>query len=59
MGSEIENFNPVEEEEATSGTVVVGLLVVCKGEAGVSSGDAGLEGILEGEERRDKKATQS
>ena len=36
-------------------TVVVGLLVVCKGEAGVLSGEAGLEGIFEGEEIGDKK----
>ena len=40
-----------------SGTVVVGLLVVCMGEAGVSSGDAGLEGIFEGEELGDKTLT--
>ena len=57
MGSEIENCNPVEEEEATSGTVVVRLLVVCKGEAGVSSGDARLEGIFKREEMGDKKVT--
>ena len=38
-----------------SRTVVVGLLVVCKSEAGVSSGDAGLDGIFEGEEIGDKK----
>ena len=57
LGSEIENCNPVEEEEATSGTVVVGLLVGCKGETGVSSGDAGLEGIFVGEEIGDKKVT--
>ena len=54
LGSEIENCNPVEGEEATFGTVVVGLLVVCKGETGVSSVDAGLEGIFEGEEIGDK-----
>ena len=43
--------------EATSGTVVVGLLGVCKDEAGVSSGEAGLEGIFEGEEIGDRKVT--
>jgi len=53
----MENCNPVGEEEATSGAVVVGLLVVCKVEEGVSSGDAGLEGIFEGGEIGDKKVT--
>ena len=57
LGSEIENCNPVEEEEATSGTVVLGLLVGCKGEAGVSSGEAGLEGIFAGAEIGDRKVT--
>ena len=38
-------------------SVIVGLLVVCKGEAGVSSGDAGLEGILEGEDIGERKMT--
>ena len=33
-----------------SGTVLEGVLVVCKGEAGVSLGEARLEGIFEGEE---------
>ena len=54
----MENCNPVEEEEATSGAVVVGLLVICKGEAGVSSGEAGLEGMFEGGEMGDKKVTK-
>ena len=45
---EIENCNQVDREEVTSGIVVVGLLVDCKGEAGVLSGEAGLEGIFEG-----------
>ena len=57
LGCELENSNPVEGEEATSGTVVLGLLVVCKGEAGVSLGEAGLEGIFEGEEIGDRKMT--
>ena len=51
----MENCNPVEEEEVPSEAVVVGLLVICKGEAGVSSGDAGLEGIFEGGEMGDRK----
>ena len=41
----------------TSGTVVVELLVVCKGEAGVSSSEAGLEGIFAGGEIGDRKVT--
>ena len=40
-----------------SGTVVVELLRVCKGEAGVSSGEAGLEGIFAGGEIGDRKVT--
>ena len=40
-----------------SGTVVVELLGVCKGEAGVSSGEAGLEGIFAGGEIGDRKVT--
>ena len=50
LGSEIGNCNPPEEDKAASGTVVVGLLVVCKSEAGVLSGEAGLEGLSKGEE---------
>ena len=57
MGSENGNGNPVEGYEAASGTVVVVLLVVRKGEAGVSSDEAGLEGIFEGEETGDRKVT--
>ena len=41
----------------TSGTVVVELLVVCKSEAGVSSGETGLEGIFAGGEIGDRKVT--
>ena len=33
------------------------MLVVCKGKAGVSSGEAGLEGIFEGEKIGDRKVT--
>ena len=33
----------------------MGLPVDCKGEAGASSGEAGLEGIFEGEEIRERK----
>ena len=46
---EFKNYNPVEGEEAMSGIVVVGLLINCRGDAGVSSGEAGLEGDFEGE----------
>ena len=55
--SDIENCNPNEGGEATSETVVVGLLVGCKVEAGVSSGEAGLEGIFAGGEIEDRKVT--
>ena len=40
-----------------SGTVVVELLVVCKSEAGISSGEAGLEGIFAEGEIGDRKVT--
>ena len=33
----------------------MGLLVDCRGEAGVLSGEVGLEGIFEGREIRDRK----
>ena len=56
-GSEIENCNPVEGEEAASEITFVGLLVDCKGEAGVSSGETGLEGFFEGEEIVERKVT--
>ena len=52
---ETENCNPVAGEEATSGVVVVGLLVYCKGEAGVSAGESALEGIFEGGEIGQRK----
>ena len=48
-GSKIENWSPVEGEEAAFRIVILGLLVDCKGGASVSSGEAGLEGIFEGE----------
>ena len=51
---EIENCNPVEGEEAGFGTRFVGVLPDRRGEAGVSSGEAGLEGIFEGEEIGDR-----
>ena len=54
-GMEIKNCNPVEGEEATSWVVAVGLLKGCKVEAGVSSGEAGVEGIFEGEEREERE----
>ena len=46
LGSEFGNCGPVEGGETTSSAVVVGLVVVCIVEAGVSSGEAGFEGIL-------------
>ena len=54
---EIENCNPVEGEKAEFGITFVGLLVDCRGEAGVSSGEAGLEGIFEGDEIGGRKVT--
>ena len=56
-GTEIENCNPVDGEEPTSGITVLGLLVVYKDEASVLSGEAGLEVIFEGEEIGDRKVT--
>ena len=52
---EIENCNPVEGKEAGFGITFVGLLVDRRSEAGVSSSEAGLEGIFEGDEIRDRK----
>ena len=43
---EINNGEPVDVGEATSGVPVGGSLVDCKGEVGVLSGDAVFEGIL-------------
>ena len=40
-----------------SGTIVVGVLVGCKGEAGISSGEAGLESIFAAGEIGDRKVT--
>ena len=54
---EIDNCNKVEVKKATSGTVVVGLLVVCKGGTGILSGEAGLEGDFKGEEIGNRKVT--
>ena len=54
---EIENCNPVEGKEAGFGITFVGLLLDRKGEAGVSSGEAGFEGIFEGEGIGDRKVT--
>ena len=50
---EFENCNPIEREEAGFGITFVGLLVDRSGEAG----EAGLEGIFEGEEIRDREVT--
>ena len=46
---EIENCSPVDREGITSGIIFLGLLIDCKGELVVSSGEAELECILEGE----------
>ena len=51
------NCNPVDREGATSGIIVVGLLVDCKGEAGVSCGETQLEDFLEVLEMRERKVT--
>ena len=56
MGRQTENRSPVDKE-ATSGIIVLGVLVDCKGEAVVSSGEAVLEGVLEGEEMGEKVTT--
>ena len=56
-GSEIENCNPVEGGEAGFGSTFMGLLVDRRGEAGVLSGQAGLEGIFNVGEIGDKKVT--
>ena len=54
---EIENCNPVEGEEAGFEITIVGLLLDRRGEAVVLSGEAGLEGIFEGDEIGDRKVT--
>ena len=54
---EIENCNPVEGERAGFGITLVGLLVDRRGEADVSSSEAGLEGIFQGDEIGDRKVT--
>ena len=48
--------SPVDREGA-SGIIVVVLPVDCKVEAGVSSGEAGLEGILKEEEIGERNVT--
>ena len=45
-GKEIENCEPIDEEGVTSWVIVGGGLVGGEGGAGVSSGDAGIGGIL-------------
>ena len=49
-GIEIENCSLVQGEDATSGLVVVRVLVGCKGEVGVLSGESRLKGIFEGDD---------
>ena len=49
FGSEIEICSPVDREGATSEIVVADWLEGCKCEAGESSGEAVLTGILKGE----------
>ena len=53
-GIEFANCNPFSREKETSWFLVVGLLADDKGDSGVSSGEAGLEGIYE-EEIGEKK----
>ena len=53
---EIENCCPADREETTSVVTVAGLQEYCEGEVGVSSGDDGLEGILEGDEIGERMA---
>ena len=57
LGKEVEKCCPVYRERAACGVVTVGLLVDCKSEAGISSGEAALMGILGGEEIGERKAT--
>ena len=56
-GGEIENCSPVIRKGATYAVIVVRLLADCKNEAGVSSSEAGLEGLLEGGEVEEGKVT--
>ena len=49
-GSQIENCSPVDRKGVTPGNIIVGLLVDCKSEASVSTGEAGLDGNFQGEE---------
>ena len=51
------NCNPVVGEEVASRVIVVGILVDCKDEAGVLSGEAGLECIFERDEIGERKVT--
>ena len=53
----MENCGPVDAEGATSGCIVGGRTVDSKVKEGGSSGEAGLEGVFEGEEIRDRKVT--
>ena len=57
FGSDFDNSTPTDREGATSVIIAVGLLVDCKVEAAFSSGEAGLEGILEREEIGERKVT--
>ena len=50
--------SPVDRDGATSGIIVVVLPVDCKGEAGVSSCEAGLEGILKEEDIGERNKTK-
>ena len=56
-GSKIKNCSPVGREGATSSNAVEESLLGCKNEAGESSGDAGVEGALVGDELREWKMT--
>ena len=54
-GREAEKRDSVDAEGATSVLIIRSWFVDCKGEPGVSSGDAELEGIFEGKEIGDRK----
>ena len=56
-GTEFENCNPIKRGEESSGYVVVVLLMNGKGDAGVSSGEAGLEGFFEEDEIWERTVT--
>ena len=56
-GREIANCNPGDRGGVAPGIMFMGLLVDCKGEVGVWSGEAELESILQGDEIKERKTT--